>query len=132
MKAKTLKTLLIIETTVIVLILMWVFYEVARSNNKTELLREVSPDGKYVLLIQELGKPSPVFSGSFYTIDRIKVVLFENNNKEHYSAMFNADIPTDFVSVQYEIGWLEDGVQIVLSGFETQRYILPFKTLEDP
>ena len=34
---------------------------------------------------------------------------------------------------EYEIEWLDDGVQIILSGEEqpTAYYILPYKTLEE-
>lgn len=132
MKAKILKTLLIFESAVIVLTLVWIFYELATCNNKTELLCEISPDGNYVLLIQEIGRHSLVFSGSIHAIDRIKVTLYENNSHFlHYGASFKADISTRSGSAKYEIEWLEDGVRIVLSGYKSEYYILPFRTLED-
>lgn len=133
MKAKILKILLFIESTVIRLILIWIFYELATCNNRTELLREISPDGNYVLLIQEIGRPSLVFSGSFHAIDCVRVTLFENNDQFlHYGVSFEADISTHSGSAQYEIEWLEDGAQIVFSGYESDYYyILPFKTSED-
>ena len=79
MKTRILKTMLIFETMVIILIFVWIFFDVATGNNRTEVLREISPDGGYVLLIQELGEPS-----SFYAIDRLKVTLYENSSHEHY------------------------------------------------
>lgn len=125
MKIRTMKIILIIQFAVIALILMWIFLDVKDGNNKTELLREISPDGKYVLLIEQLGKPG------FYAIDRIKVTLYENNTQEHYGATFRVDISTGGGSAKYEIQWLEYGVQIILSGARSEYYILPFKTLED-
>lgn len=98
----------------------------ADDNNKTELLREISPDGNYVLRIDELGEPN-----SFYKIDYIQVTLYENDNSYHYYADFIADVSTNGGHAKYEIEWLEDGVQIVLTGHMSQYYILPFKTLED-
>ena len=125
MKTRTMKILLIIQFLVIILLLMWIFSD-EDGNNKTELLREVSPNGDYVLLIEELGTPT------FFSEDRIKVTLYENNNShEHYSAMFHVDILTGEGTAHYGIEWLEYGVQIILSGAESHYYILPFKTLDD-
>ncbi|MCH5276077.1 MAG: hypothetical protein J1E65_09560 [Lachnospiraceae bacterium] len=44
-----------------------------------------------------------------------------------------ADVATDGGHAGYVVEWLEDGVQIALSGSEqpTAYYILPFKTLEE-
>ena len=125
MKVRTLKILLIIQFVVIVLILMWIFGDVKDGNNETELLREISPDGNYVLLIEKLGNPG------FFAVDRIKVKMYENNTQEHYGVTFRVDISTGGGSAKYEIEWLEYGVQIILSGARSEYYILPFKTLED-
>lgn len=125
MKIRTMKTLLIIQFVIIVLIVKWILPN-GNVKNKTELLREISPDGDYVLLIEELGKP--VFSHC----DSIKVTLYENNNShDYYSASFEDQILGDGGTANYEIKWLEDGVQIILSGGRAYYYILPFKTLED-
>ncbi|MCM1056086.1 MAG: hypothetical protein NC517_00540 [Firmicutes bacterium] len=126
MKTRTLIRLLIIESAVIVRLLTWTFGE-GTGGNRTELLRETSPDGDYVLLIEELGTPSSFF----YSLDRIQVTLCENSSHEYYCASFRADIPTRGDTAEYEIQWMEDSVQIILSGHESQYYILPFKTLED-
>lgn len=42
-------------------------------------------------------------------------------------------VANDGARGEYEIEWLDDGVQIVLSGEEqpTAYYILPYKTLEE-
>lgn len=44
MKTRILKTMLIFETMVIILIFVWIFFDVATGNNRTEVLREISPD----------------------------------------------------------------------------------------
>lgn len=130
MKTRTLIILFIIESVVMVRLFMWTFGEGKDGNNKTELLREISPDGDYVLLIEELGKP--VLYSKYYASDRIKVTLYENNSHENYCESFRVEISTCGDTAQYEIEWLEDGVKIVLSGFESDYYyILPFKTSED-
>lgn len=128
MKPRVLKTLLIIQFVVIALILMWFFYELIAGNKETELLREISPDGNYEFLIKELGKPTFFL----FPIDRFRVYLCENtNNKERYVVSFRVDVRTGGGTADYKIEWLEDSVQIVLSGLESHYYILPFKTLED-
>ena len=127
MKTRTMKILLTIQSLVIILLLIWIFFEVKNSNNKTELLREISPDEDYVLLIEELGKPTFFL----FSINRIKVTLHENNSNKHYVATFRVDVLTQKGTIHYAIEWLEDGVQIILSGAESYYYILPFKTLED-
>ena len=126
MKTRILKTMLIFETMVIILIFVWIFFDVATGNNRTEVLREISPGGGYVLLIQELGEPS-----SFYAIDRLKVTLYENSSHEHYYAEFRVDVSTGGGPAEFDIEWMEDGVQIVLYGNKAQYYFLPFKTFED-
>lgn len=99
---------------------------------ETELLREVSPDGKFSVLIQEIGKPDFPFGS-----DHIGVTLFEKRSKEHsfkpyYRVAFDADIPTDGTKAGYRLEWLDDGVQVILKGERGREYyyILPFKTLE--
>lgn len=51
----------------------------------------------------------------------------------YYRASFKADVANDGERGEYEIEWLDDGVQIILSGEEqpTAYYILPYKTLEE-
>ena len=67
---------------------------------------------------------------------------FEDNIRElegalrrfvYYCASFKADVANDGARGEYEIEWLDDGVQIILSGEEqpTAYYILPYKTLEE-
>ena len=128
MKTRTLKILLMIQSMVLVLILTWIFFKIKNANKETELLREISPDGNYELLIKELGKPTLIL----FPIDYISVYLYENtNNQERYVVNYFVDIRTGGGMADYKIEWLEDGVQIVLSGLESHYYILPFKTLED-
>ena len=128
MKTRTLKILLMIQSVVLVLILTWLFFKINDANKETELLHEISPDGNYELLIEELGKPTFFL----FPIDQISVYLYENNNnQERYVVNYFVDIRTGGGMADYKIKWLEDGVQIVLSGLESHYYILPFKTLED-
>lgn len=100
---------------------------------ETELLRESSPDGSYTLLIKEVGEPGFPFGE-----DRLEVTLFEaipEGEAYHirYRASFMADVANDGARGAYRIEWLEDGVQVALSGKgqPTAYYILPFKTLDD-
>lgn len=54
--------------------------------------------------------------------------LYENtNNQERYVVDFFAGIHTGGETADYKIEWLEDGVQIILSGVESHYYILPLK-----
>lgn len=134
MKIRTMKILLVVQLVVIVLIVKGIIPDVVRGiipngdvKNKTGLLREISPDGNYVLTIEERGKP--VF---FFYPDCIRVYLRENTTSvRRYAVMFHVDIVTGGSTARYEIEWMEDGVQIILSGKESHYYILPFKTLED-
>ena len=128
MKTRTLKILLMIQSVILILIFTWIFFQIKDAKKETELLREISPDGNYEFLIKELGKPTFFL----FPIDRFRVYLYENtNNKEHYVVSFRVDVRTGGGVADYKIEWLEDGVQIVLSGLESHYYILPFKTLED-
>ena len=128
MKPRILKTLLIIEFVIIVLIFMWIFFLIKDGKKETELLREISPDGNYELVIEEWGKPTFFL----FPIDRIEVYLRENTyNQERYVATFRVNVRTGGGVAGYKIEWLENGVQIILSGVENHYYILPFKTLED-
>lgn len=127
MKPRTMKILLVVQFVAIVLIVKWIIPDGNGGNNKTELFREISPKGDYILLIEEL--PNMFISPS---TKRVEVTLYENNNRhEHYSATFDVDFFIGNRNADYGIEWLEDGVQIILSGVESRYYILPFKTLED-
>ena len=122
MKTGTMRILFVIQLVVIILIGKWIAPSGYGKNSK-ELLRETSPDSGYVLLIEEVGEST--FS-TYYTIE---VTLYENSNSpECYSASFRDDVHTGGGSVHYGIEWLEDGVQVILSGTESDYFILPFKT----
>lgn len=122
MKTGTMRILFVIQLVVIILIVKWIMPG-GYGKNSTELLRETSPDSGYVLLIEEL-RESTLSKG--YVIE---VTLYENGNSpECYSASFWADVHTGGGSVHYGVEWLEDGVQVILSGTESYYFILPFKT----
>jgi hypothetical protein len=124
MKSKILKILLGIETAILLLFAVY-FAVCAWTSGKTELLRESSPDGNYILIITRLGEPDWPFGS-----DHLRITLFEDTNS--YSVSFKADVANDGGYGNYEITWLDDGVQIALSGEEqpTAYYILPFQTAE--
>lgn len=127
MKQRILKILLLIETLIIVSVVLWGCFTFMNSKT-TELLRETSPDGNYLLIIQELGTPDWPFGA-----DHLKISLYEQNAEPRYRVSFQADISNDGCTASYEIEWLEDSVQIALIGSEqpTAYYVLPFKTLID-
>ncbi len=126
MKQRILKIFLLIETLIIVSAVLWGCLTFVNSK-KTELLRETSPDGNYLLIIQELGTPDWPFGA-----DHLKISLYEQNAEPRYRVSFQADVSNDGCTANYEIEWLEDSVQIALIGSEqpTAYYVLPFKTLE--
>lgn len=127
MKQRILKILLFIETLIIVSVVLWGCLTFVNSK-KTELLRETSPGGNYLLIIQELGTPDWPFGA-----DHLKISLYEQNTEPRYRVSFQADVSNDGCTADYEIEWLEDSVQIALIGSEqpTAYYILPFKTLNE-
>lgn len=132
MKKRTMKMLLVAEFMVIVLLFLWIFWYVyvGLNSDNVELLHETSPDGDYVLDIEETIEP-------FFSIDpaQIRVRLYSSEytypGKRSYAVMFYTEVATRDRTVHYEIEWLEDGVLVILSGKEPHYYILPFKTLED-
>jgi hypothetical protein len=127
MKSKILKILLCIETTILLLFAVYIAI-CAKTSGKTELLREDSPDGNYVLIIERLGEPDWPFGS-----DHLRISLYEDADKGQYYVSFKANVASDGGYGNYEIEWLDEGVQIALSGEEqpTAYYILPFKTLDD-
>lgn len=122
MKKIALKILFVLETLVIVLELFCLYIIVLITPGKTELLRESSPDGKYVLCITG----SPNFP---YDSDRLEIELYESADPGK-SVSFRADICNRGARAGYEITWLEDGVQIALIGKTTSYYILLFPGVE--
>lgn len=126
MKPRTMKILLVVQFVAIVLIVKWIIPDGNGSSHKTELLREISPNGDYILLIEEL--PMPVS----LSMKSVEVTLYENNNShERYSATFDVNFFLGYGNGDYGIEWLEDGVQVIISGSDSRYYILPFVTLED-
>ncbi len=127
MKQRILKILILIETLIIVSAVLWSCFVFVNSK-KTELLRETSPDGDYLLIIQEMGTPDWPFGA-----DHLNISLYEQKADPKYRVSFQADVSNDGCTADYEIEWLEDSVQIALIGSEqpTAYYVLPFKTLNE-
>lgn len=126
MKQKLLRIFFIVENLalVVALTLCLLF---AYLNKNTELFREYSPTCEYVLCITEIGMPAWPFGS-----DCVRVTLYESDSPDK-SVSFEADVRNDGAQAEYEVTWLDDGVQIALSGEEqlTSYYVLPFKTLSD-
>ncbi len=124
MKGKVLKILPVVETIVIALGLFWFCFCVL-TNKNTELFRENSPNGEYVLYIEEIGTSDWPFDA-----DHLEITLYKNTSPDQ-SVSFGVDVRNDGAH-DYEIAWLDNGVQIALNGEEqpTTYYILPFKTLD--
>lgn len=102
-------------------------------SGQTEIFREESPDGKYTLKIDEIGTPDFPFGNSHLEITLFEMPPEDERPGLYYCASFKADVANDGARGEYEIEWLNDGVQIILSGEEqpTAYYILPYKTLEE-
>lgn len=156
MKRNTLLALLVVETTIIILGLIQSFsgnskekeessgntsyiydnfYEniLEAGSTKNELLRELSPDGNYTLLIMEVRPPDFPFGDAHLEITLFEVIPEDERPRVYYRASFKADVANDGARAGYEVEWLEDGVQIALSGKgqPTSYYVLPFKTLDE-
>lgn len=126
MKGKILKIFFIIENLVLAFALILCLL-LADSNKTTELFREYSPDREYILYITEIGTPAWPFGA-----DRVRITLYKSEFPDQ-SVSFLADVRNDGARAEYEVTWLDNGVQIALSGEEqlTSYYILPFKTLSE-
>ncbi len=126
MKDKVLKILVAIETFIIVLELLWMgfCFWLSSTNGNRELLREYSPDGKYVLHIKEIATSDWLFGGQCFDIR-----LYESADPGR-RVSFRTDIRSRGARAGYEVTWLEDGVQIALIGKTTSYYILLFPGVE--
>jgi len=127
MKKRALKFICLIETIFIILVILYECFAFMNSK-ETEILRETSPNGDYVLCISEIGTPDWPFGK-----DHLFIMFYENDNLENYRISFSADVANNGCKASYEIEWLEEGVLIALKGSEqpTAYYILPFKTLNE-
>ena len=126
MKNRALKALLLIETFIIVLQVLWFCYIFV--NRRTTLLRETSPDGNYHLFIDEIGIPNWPFGD-----DHLSISLYEGEGAVLYRVSFDADVANNGRTASFEVEWMEDRVQIALKGSKqpTAYYVLPFITLDD-
>ena len=125
---KILKRIIVGESIVIAMLLLWILYQIVNAKHTTVQFQEASPDGSYTLCIEELGKPTPIL----YPLDRIRIRFYENEVKEErYSIMFYVNIHTNGNKANCNVELFDDGAQIVLSGTESQYYVLPFVTLKE-
>lgn len=151
MKQKTLVILLVIETAILALVLLDHYTELKNKNKyiqnsednnissdldmsgETEIFREASPDGNFVVYIEEIGAPDFPFGKAHLQVTLFEVIPEDESPGVYYRASFQADVANDGAPADYEIEWLDDGVQIALIGSEqpTAYYVLPFRTLDD-
>ena len=129
MKSKRiLKTILIMEGLVMVLIMIWILYQVINAKHSTLLFQETSSDGKYTLCIERLGHPTAIL----LPLDRFKIRFYENSEAdERYNISFRVEVPTKGSLVGYRVEWMDEGVRVILFGTESQCYILPFRTIKN-
>ena len=85
------------------------------------------------MYIQETGIPDFPFGKAHLQVTLFEVLPKDESPTVYYRASFKADVANDGASADYEIEWLNDGVQIALIGLEqpTAYNILPFRTLDD-
>lgn len=124
---KKLKTLVVIETVLIVLMLIIGFFAFKLAYEKTELFREVSPNGDFTIVVQRRGMIDWPFGD-----DHLRVYLGNNEGSSYFHMAFLADVANNGAPAGYKVEWLDDAAKITLSGNEQLDavYILPFWELE--
>ncbi len=150
MKKNLATGLLVIETILLILILLFNArnktagtedseginsdrYRDMTVSDNTELLREASPAGDYTLLITRIAEPDFPFGEDHLQITLFEVIPEGEAPRAYYRTSFQADVANDGAPAAYQIEWLEEGVQIALTGSEqpTAYYILPFKGIDE-
>lgn len=124
MKRKWPFVIIALETFVILLFIALTVLLFEARYEKTEILREQSPDGQYTVVIWRIGEPDWPFGAV-----HVEITLFGEEETPDIFHRFQADIANDGGEGTCAIDWLEDGVQITLSGSEQpdEVYILPFR-----
>ena len=122
MKTKYLILLLVIQTVVIVLVLLWIIPNPRRSRYHSELLREQSPDGGYVLVIEEdknsLG----------YSYRDIRIIICENgSDSSGYAASMDVSVHVGNNPMNFEVEWGQGEVCLNITGANSFQIILPLK-----
>ena len=127
MKSASLKVLLTVETMFVIVTLVVLIVNIAQSK-ETELFREVSPDGNYVLYITEIGKPT-------INYDKLRITLYNEASKNLalYRASFMAYVWNEGSPAKFDVKWTEPGAFVTLrgSGQPTAYYILPYPSIVD-
>ena len=122
-KRRGLLLCLTIETIALLLVICCVILQFFLKRPR-ELLREMSPNQEYLLVITELGEPK-----SLYGPDSLRVSMRNVDKNSNYALEFETDVYNDGGEASYEVEWMDDGVQIVLIGSEQPDayYFLPFE-----
>ena len=94
-------------------------------DERVEIFREASPNGECELVIWRIGVPGP------FGVEQLDFSLYNKTTSDNncsYPTEFSADVANDGGTGAYRIEWLDDCVQITLSGDEQEdaMYILPF------
>ena len=122
MKTKHLILLLVIQTVVIVLVLLWIIPNPRRSRYHSELLREQSLDGGYVLVIEE-DKNSVG-----YSYRDIRIIICENgSDSSGYAASMDVSVHVGNNPMNFEVEWGQGEVCLNITGANSFQIILPLK-----
>ena len=122
MKSIRVKILLVLETIFVTLTFVVLIVNIVQSK-ETELFREVSPDGNYVLYITEIGKPT-------IANDKLRITLHNETSKNPalYHASFTTDVWNEGRRAKLDVEWTDTGALITLkgSGQPNAYHILPY------
>lgn len=122
MKTRHLILILVIQAVVIALILVWIIPNGRRNGYYSELLHEQSPDGGYVLLIEE-NENSP---GHSYR--DVRVTICENDSDySGYVATMDVSVHVGNTPMNFEVEWGRDEVWLNITGVSSFQCILPLK-----
>ncbi len=124
MKRLSMRVLLVVESLILLFVAIYIIY-CTISNGRNELFREESTDGKYRLIISELGTPDWPFGK-----DHLRVTLYGiGQDNQNYRTSFKADVANNGMRAEFDVEWKQDGVKIILYGAEqpTAYYILPYE-----
>lgn len=131
-KKKNIKTtiltiIIIIETIVLLISLVYSTFLFAYTDAETEWFKETSPDGQFVVSCYKIGTPL------FFSQQDLKLCFHEaksgkvENINDLWFETYIANDGQTLHDVNYSIEWLEDSVKIILKGDESQSvFVIPY------